>query len=138
MLSDNHLWGEIVHKCQGNVQYVITMHSFHHFLYVTHLFSPSGIHFTKPFFNDKGQKSVKNLLITNQRISVAYNKNCHLSLMKSFVKWVPGQSFSLCACHAFSAWHRFEDMTPPLLKKISLRDHVNENECFNQSALTLT
>ena len=38
------------------------------------------------FFNDKWKKSVANLLI-----SVAHNKNCHLSLMTSFVKRPPGQ-----------------------------------------------
>ena len=50
----------------------------------------TGTHSTKPFFNDKiSDKSADNQ--SEARISLAYNKKCHLLLMTSFVNWGPGE-----------------------------------------------
>ena len=53
--------------------------------------------FTKPFFNDQLtkiiDKSADNQL--DARIPVAYNKNCHVSLMTSFVKWGLGREMMM-------------------------------------------
>ena len=52
------------------------------------MYAQSGGRFTKPFFQWQmtkfSDKSADNQ--SEARISVAYNKNCHLSLMTSFVK----------------------------------------------------
>ena len=50
--------------------------------------------FTKPFFNDRQMTKISDKSADNKsegRISVAYNKNCHSSLMTSFVKRPPGE-----------------------------------------------
>ena len=71
------------------------INNLHNIKIMTHLSNHrlSGTRFTKPFFNDKWRGKNSDKSADNQseaRISLAnYNKNCHLSLMTSFVNWVP-------------------------------------------------
>ena len=73
--------------------------------------------------NEKiGDKSANNQ--SEARISLAYNKNCHLSLMTSFVKWGPemmGRLYNTCyngsmvnILHHHHHHHRLESICPTL------------------------